>query len=609
MMHRFIRPLTAILLAGGMLAASVVPVLAGVSSPVGSGTAPAGTCSIEVHGGPGVTSGFGPWASTTYSLTETAHYNCTHGQLPTSCTVILTGGPSVVSKTFSGQCLSGTQKNAIQTWAVGIEKNYTCNGPILVGGLVCSVQGLLYALGSGQVVGTLLNYSSGAMALPFYSQSGLTSWITTSHNNAMAPIYKIMLLLGATVALFAGAMRVVEDIASKNGHGGMMIIGVPLRLFFAFVAMTGFLAVAQWAIPIFNYGAADLFNAFMSSGTHAVFAKSGSMTPMAVAGLAGANVAGLIVAIVSLVLMLYLFLMFILRDVILAFAIALAPIAIGLAVYDSKNEMFVLWKKFFIGGLMMSLAGAIGVGVTFSIVGNLLYAGASGLNWLIGMVMMVAGLFITTKLMTIAMRGSMSHRSPMGLMTGMAEGALIGAGLQKAASAGSRTAAKGVGKAGSAAAGSGPIGGAASKIRDAGGALARGAGGAPMSQSGAMAHASVGTQKAMAGIGGGAMDTALASDSQGQQIIEAATAHMDPSTPASARLAHMADSGNHHQVLNRMIENGVGKGQLLGGTDPSQVKFNYNQDEMSSMMGLAHQSARTSTAQMMKSAGRGAMAA
>lgn len=203
----------------------------------------------------------------------------------------------------------------------------------------------------------------------------------------------------------------------------------------------------------------------------------------------------------------------------------------------------------------------------------------------------------------------MSHRSPTALVTGMAEGTLIGMGAKKAIAAGGQTAAKGAGGAAKGVASSAPISGAGSKMRDIGGALGRVAQGGPVGKpSGAMAHASAGTQAALAGIAGGTMDAALIHDQQAKQIIEAATADLDPSTPTSARLAHMVDSGNHHQVLNRMIENGVGKAQLLSGADPSQVRFKYHEQEMGSMMDLAHKAARASAAQTVKSGRKGSMA-
>lgn len=608
MIQRLLRPLTALLLAGGLLAATAVPVLASISSPsqpVG-GSAPSGTCEVTL-------------ASTT-SLNVVSSKPCSSGQAPTSCLVVLTSTamPAPVEKTFNWPCASaftrpyatgaGSPNAQFMSW-YDAKVGAFCTGSGLTG-VSCAVSNMMTALSSGNVIGTLIAYTTGAMGLPFYAQNGLTSWITTTHQNALAGVYKVMAVLGLTVALFAAAFRVISEVGQKGTHVGLLIIGAPVRLFFAIALIASFFALTQWAIPIFNNLASGVYTAIMNGGASQVFTSSGHMNAQAVAGLAGAGIAGLIGAIVGTLLMVYLFIMLIMRDVILVFGMMLAPIAIGIGVYDHRNDMVMKWRNLFIGGLLMSLAGAVGVGITFAIVGALLNstAATSGPGWLLAIVMMVGGLFFTSRLMNEIMRGSMSHRSPTALLTGMAEGAIIGMGAKKAINAGGKTAAKGVGKTAGAVAGSAPISGAAGKIRDVGGALARGAAGAPINQSGSMAHASVGTQAAMAGIGGGAMDAALTSDPQAQQVIEAATSHMDPSTPMSGRLAHMVDSGNHHQVLNRMIENGVGKAQLLSGTDPSQARFNYHNGEMSSMMELAHKSARASAAQTVKSAGRGTMA-
>ena len=609
MNRRFFRPLLAVLLAGGMLAAATVPVLAGVttSSPGVSGSAPAGTCEVTL--------------SSTTSLNVVSSKPCGQGQAPTTCLVVLTSSamPAPVEKTFNWSCASafrkpyatgaGTPNGQFMTWYANKVGAY-CTGSGLTG-VTCAVSNMMTALNSGNVIGTLIAYTTGAMGLPFYAQNGLTSWITTTHQNALSGVYKVMAMLGFTVALFAAAFRVIAEVGQKGTHVGLLIIGAPVRLFFAIALILSFFALTQWAIPIFNNLAGAVYTAIMNGGANQVFTSSGHMNAQAVAGLAGAGIAGLLGAIVGTLLMIYLFIMLIIRDVILTFGLMLAPIAIGIGVYDQHNDMVMKWRNLFIGGLLMSLAGAVGVGVTFAIVGALLNSSAatSGPGWLLAIVMMVGGLFFTTRLMNEIMRGSMSHKSPTGLLLGMAEGAIIGTGAKKAIRAGSRTVGKGAGAAAKGAAGSAPISGAGSKVRDLGGAMGRLAQCGPAGKpSGAMAHASVGTQAALAGVGGGAMDTALASDSQAQQIIEAATAHMDPNTPTSARLAHMANSDQHHQVLNRMIENGVGKAQLLSGADPSQVRFKYHEQEMGSMLDLAHKAARASAAQTIKSARRGSMA-
>lgn len=592
-------------IAAGMLLAGAVPVLAGTTTPTTGGTAGSSTCEVTISAA--ISSG---------AVSIISSKPCGPNEAPTSCLVVLTGGqlPSPVEKNFNWSCSSAFGANdstapnspwqQFSAWGnYEINQWDSCTG---VQSAVCAITNMMNALSSGNVIGTLLEYTTGAMGLPFYAQNGLTSWITTTHQNALSSIYTIMAFLGATVALLAAAFRVISEIGQKGTHVGLIIIGAPVRLFFALALIAGFFELTQWAIPVFNNLASAVYSAIMGAGIDNVFSSNGHMTAQAVAGLAGAGIAGLLGAIVGTLLMIYLFVMLIIRDVILTFGLMLAPIAIALAVYDHRNDMVVMWRNLFFGGLLMSLAGAVGVGVTFAIVGALLNsATASGLEWLVAIVMMIGGLFFTARLMNAVMRGSMSHRSPTSLLVGMGEGAILGMGVRKAIGAGMSAPVSGARAAGGAIASSAPASAVSAGANAVGNVVGRVAAGAPLNPSGALAHANLSTQAALSGLNPRAVDTALINDGQARQVIETATAHMAPDATTAQRLDHMVQSGHHRQLVNRLVESGVGKAQLLNGSDPSQVRFNYHSEEMGNLMSMAHEAARTSTSKIVKGANRG----
>ena len=605
-MTRFLRLGSALALAGAMAMMGALPVMAGTTGPgPGSGTVPPGTCGVILSAG-----------ASNGVLDIVGSTPCAAGQAPTSCQVIVQGGqlPSPIERTFAWPCAAaftiphsttagspweqfiGWANTQINTWDA-------CTGGVAA--VVCSTQNLMRALNAHNVVGTLISYASGAMSLPFYAQNGLTSWITTTHQNILMSVYKIMAFLGLSVAAIAGAMRVVADAADNRRHSGVMLVQTGLRFGLALTFITGFFALAQWAIPLFNNLASGVYEAIMSKGIGDIFSTTGHLTPQAIIGASGAGIAGLFAAIIALLLMLYLFVMFLMRDVILAFGIALAPIAIGLAVWDTRNDLFMHWRNLFIGGLLMSLAGAVGVGVTFAIVGGMLAAvqvGTSGLLWFLSIVMMIGGLFATTKLMNVVMRGAMSHRSPTSLLLGMGEGAILGMGVRKAITAGSARVATTAGVAAGAAGDMAHTTG----LHALGGSIARGltGGSATHQATGVMGHASMGTQRGMVGVPDGAMDTAIASDPQGQQILDAATAHMDPGASYGARLAELHASGGQsgHKLSKMLVENGIGKAQLLNSVAPKQVRFSYDRDEFGAMMDLAHNHSRAQADKVVKDA-------
>lgn len=601
MNRRFLRPLTAILLAGGMLAATAVPVLAGTNgSSTQLGAPPASTCSVQLKVTAGAPTGFWIFASNTFNLQVTSYTPCGPGQPPTSCQVYITGaGPAPIEKSFSGPCtLTGSQKAAIGAWATAASNQY-CTGTGVTS-VTCAISNMLTALSSGNVVGTLIAYTTGAMGLPFYAQNGLTSWITTTHQNALRNVYLVMAFLGATVALLAAAFRVIADVGQRGTHVGLLIIGAPVRLFFALVLIASFFALAQWAIPIFNNLASGTYTAIMSNGVEKIFGVNGHMTVQAIVGVAGAGIAGLLSIIIALVMMIYLFVMFLFRDVILVFSMMIAPIAIGLGVYDHKNDLVMMWRNLFIGGLLMSLAGAVGVGVTFAIVGSLLQTAATGVDWLMAMIMMIGGLFFTTRLMNTVMRGSMSHRSPSELLVGMGEGAILGMGIRKAINHGSSTVAKARsggaqkppdGGDGSPGAGDGAPAPGKSNYFDGGGGPPGAGGSSPTGDFGVARFANPDTRKALGGLPRGSVETALANDPQARSVIERATKYMDPSASLGERMSEMTHSGVHNKVLNRMIETGTGKADLLAGKPPTEVRFNYNKDELDHLTVLADKAA------------------
>ena len=594
-MRRTYLRLASLGIAVGMMIAGALPVLAGTTgSSTQLGPPPASTCSVQLQVTAGSPSGFWIFASNTFNLQVTSYTPCGPGQAPTSCQVYITGaGPAPIEKTFSGPCtLTGSQKTAIGAWATSAMNQY-CTGTGLTA-VTCAISNMLTALSSGNVVGTLIAYTTGAMGLPFYAQNGLTSWITTTHQNALRNVYLVMAFLGATVALLAAAFRVIADVGQRGTHVGLLIIGAPVRLFFALVLIASFFALAQWAIPIFNNLASGTYTAIMSNGVEKIFGVNGHMTVQAIVGVAGAGIAGLLSIIIALVMMIYLFVMFLFRDVILVFSMMIAPIAIGLGVYDHKNDLVMMWRNLFIGGLLMSLAGAVGVGVTFAIVGSLLQTAATGVDWLMAMIMMIGGLFFTTRLMNTVMRGSMSHRSPAALLTGMGEGAILGMGIRKAINHGSSTVAKA--RAGQ----SGDVSNSAITASREETAAAQEEGvaktqlgeraGAPAGT--ALAAASLNTQQALSALPEGALETSLMHDVGAQQVIAAATAYMGPGVSFQGRVAEMVSNPHHAVVLNRMIENGVGKAQLLSGVDPQKVNYSYSDAEMSSLMVNAHKAAR-----------------
>ena len=487
-----------------------------------------------------------------------------------------------------------------------------CNAQtLLVGGvqdLACNVSNMMHDLSSGNIVGTVISYAQGALALPFYSQGGLTGWIRPGRTNALAGIYAVTAALGIFVALIAGATRVVADIAGKRGSPGTVLVGAPIRIFVAVGVIAGFLGFASWLVPIFSSLATGLYEALLAGGAAGrLFASNGHMTAQAVAGMAGAGIAGLVGVVVALVLMLYLFVMFLVRSILLGFCICLAPIAIGLAVFDRRNEMFSLWEKMFVGALLMSVAGALGVGITFALFGAMLPPAPNGLSWLLAIATLIIGLVATTKLMTVAMRGAMSHRSPGALLTGMAGGAvggMVAGGIISAGAGVTKFAGKVAGK------GAGALGGAklAAGAAAAGAGMAGVAGGARRfvrgtpSPQGAMAAAPVSTQHAMASLPPDAMDTALANDPQAQQVAHAATAHMPPTTSTKERLAAMSQSPHGRKTLGMLVEGGVGKAQLLGGAAPEQARFHYSNAEMGQMTEQANRASRAGAQQVVRRA-------
>lgn len=605
-MTRFLRLAAALSLAGGLALAGALPVAAAVTGPSRQlGSPPQGVCAAAVTTTAAASTGFLFWTTNQFDLTATQYFPCGPGVPAVSCTVYLSGvGAVILDKTFSGACtLSGTQKQAIGSWATSMETKFGgCQGTGL-SGLGCDIKNMLHDLANGQVIQTLTTYTAGALALPFYAQNGLTGWITTNHNNAIFSVYKVMAFMGLSVAAIAGAMRIIADANDNRRNTGVVFIHTGLRLFLAMTFITGFFGLAQWAIPLFNKLASYTYGSIEANGINEVFGAHGHVTSQVIFGAAGAGIAGLLGLIVALLMMIYLFVMFVFRDVILAFGIALAPIAIGLAVWDTRNQMYMHWRNLFIGGLLMSVAGAVGVGVTFAIVGGLLANAQVGnaLDFFMAIVMMIGGLFATTKLMNIVMQGSMSHRSPTSLLTGMGEGAIMGMGIQKAIGAGSKRVSKGAG----AVAGAAGSAAHASGLQSVGGSVARAVtGGAGAHQAtGVMAHASLSSQKAFAGMPDGTVDQALASDPQAQQVLEAATSHLGPDVSYGARLQHLSGSGQMgHKLANRLVESGTGTAQLLNGANPKQVRFNYSQDEMGSMMKMAHDHAQMGADKTVKNA-------
>ena len=543
--------------------------------------------------------------STYPTLTLIAEQPCQPGQ--NTCDVLLQGGnlPYIVSQTFNGQCDTLAQSTILAFASFADTQYASCTG---LASAPCAISNLLKALSAPNVVGTLIQYLGGALSLPFYSQNGISAWLTAAHQNALWNIYVVMATLGVMVALLAGAFRLVAEGVKKGAAPGMLIVGVPIRIIVATAVIAGFFGFAKWAIGLFNNLASGVFHVIANQGVTQVFAncanpkicQPGTLSAAVQAALAGAGLAGLLGVIVIMIMMLYLFIMLILRDVVLAFAIVLAPIAIGLAVFDYRNEMFSTWKNLFIGGLLMSLAGAVGIGVSFAIFASLIQV-ASGFDWFFALVMLVGGLFMTTRLMNAVMRGSMSHRSPTSLLFGMGEGAIIGMGIRKAIGAGS-SAVKGrvAGKPDPAA----PSATRAQANATAGVAAASasmsGSEAGPAPEGSVLSAASLTTQVGLKSVPSGALETALMNDEGAQQIIAKATANLHPGTSMQARLQTMATSDIHRPVLNRLIENGVGKGQLISGVEPHAVKFAYSDDELEVMTNMADQAARTAQAREIK---------
>jgi hypothetical protein len=582
------RVMTVCVLAGLLGGLTAIPVMAGVTGV--SGTVSGGNCQIVIS------------LSGNNAPDVVSAEPCQPGQ--NTCQVILENGnlPAPVSQTFNGVCDPfGSQKQEILNFINFADNEYaSCTGLLAA---PCAISNLLTALSSGNVVGTLIHYLTVAMGLPFYSQGSLTSWITTTHQNALLSIYRVMAALGVAVALLAGAFRLVAEAIKRGAAPGMLIVGVPIRIILATSAIGAFFEFAQWGIPIFNNLASGVYSAIGSGGVEKVFGVNGDMTAQAIVALAGAGVAGLLGVIIALLMMIYLFVMLIMRDVILGFGVALAPIAIGLAVFDIRNEMFHLWRNIFLGGLLMSLAGAVGVGVTFAIFGSLIQTSATGMDWLMAIIMLIGGLFMTTRLMNIVMRGSMSHRSPTSLLLGMSEGAIIGMGVRKAIGAG-RSMVSGKAKDAGGATGVPQTSATRAQANTAAGTAAAAASMAdaelgPAAPGSVLSAASLTTQAGLAGLPPGSLETALINDEKAQQVIAAATANLHPGTSIQARLRTMASSDIHRPVLNRLIENGVGKGQLISGVDPYAVKFAYSDDEMEIMTNMANEAARRAQAEEM----------
>lgn len=426
------------------------------------------------------------------------------------------------------------------------------------GNILFVIPNLPCDLDTTNVINSLISYILGIATLPFFAAGGMVSWIGMGTAKGIGAVYGIMAGVGILVAAAATMIGVVLDMFQFKL---LTLLRRPMKFLVAITLIGTFPLLYPWLTQEATQLGVSLYATIVRGSNLGVFTNSGSVSPQLKADFYNMELVGLLAVIIFLLLMIWLFLLFVIRSVLLAFTIVLAPLALGLLGLDFRNQFFQTWLRIFVGAELMTIAGAIGMGVTFDLFA-VLSASGTAIADITAVGTLFGGLIVTTKLMTMVMQGSMQHKSPTTLLMGMGEAAVAGMGIRALAghagggmrqgiSQGTSTARTGVASMGrkisQLSTGKPPVNtsvGSGNEILT---------GLSPAEQATLAPHSSE-------------IESAIASDPQSQYIIRMATKHLPNNADDATRLNYMKTRPTIYATLiQQMVHSGTGLSDMLAG--------------------------------------------
>ncbi|MHB8507647.1 MAG: hypothetical protein ACYDGR_03235 [Candidatus Dormibacteria bacterium] len=249
-------------------------------------------------------------------------------------------------------------------------------------------------------------------------------------DNIFSRLWSVSLSIAVIlVALAAGLrlMRMVLDHQALSFVAPQMTTRVVVGLAAAGLSykVLGWLAVTSADIGVKMFLAFAQVGAAPGDGT----LTAALLTLQGTSGAAAILV--LLPVLAALLVMLYVVALMIARWVILVFAVALAPVAIAVGVYDTRNEFFGWWARMLSGALVAPIITGVVLGITFGVAADFAHSmpflgpAASG-------VLLLGGFIVLGKALSHLTMGALHSGAGAGGLVAAAAGAIGERGLETA---------------------------------------------------------------------------------------------------------------------------------------------------------------------------------
>ena len=503
-----------------------------------------------------------------------------------------TVGSNSPGVTSSGTSSSGPSSSSCNPGGIPIISWFSSaactTGNIL--GFIGSVMADL--LDPARIAPALYGFFSAILTLPFLSGSALGSWITfgQSGGTVLGLLYSVLMPFGFMVAVIAAAAKIVKEGRDRRGSfsGSMLGAGTSLVIGLAVIYRGESIGITLFQIS--NKVALDLVTAL---GSHPLpFNTNGQFdwlsVPLPMIGM----LMMLIALIVVVAAFLWLLVKFLVRTFIVFFCIALLPIAVGFAVYDTRNEIFRMWLKHFTGALASASLAAIGIELTLGLSGAALASGAGGVSGALWQLMsigfLVVGVSATAKIMSIGYGGVYGESGVLGMGMGMAAGVAGAVSLMGKGVALTKGVAKVHGAAGKAVAGGAMVGASAGASAVGGALAARSMAKAGHTPTGIYKHLPLAKASALGGSETElAAHSVLQNDPFSQQMLQTATGHLPADTTPEERLSVLSSNKEFRPLMQQWLDGTHMVDVVQKKVDPSQITTKFSSAQQKSMMNMA----------------------
>lgn len=149
-----------------------------------------------------------------------------------------------------------------------------------------------------------------------------------------------------------------------------------------------------------------------------------------------AGLLGLLIAGVLILLLIYMIIMLIARFLLTAMVVAMAPLVMGVAVFEPKNRFTEWWVEAFFGAALIPVVLAFCIGLTVALATNAVIGKGGAWGTLFVPIDLIGGIWLTGKMMHKLTWRHFQHGGPIGALSAGFAGAWVGPQLAFEAHAG-----------------------------------------------------------------------------------------------------------------------------------------------------------------------------